>query len=142
MTTYATEEDLIDRYGERLLVDLTDRGDVSTGVTDSDTIARALTDATVEVDGYLRLYKLPLTEIPPALVAITCALAIFQLHVHAPSEKIKMDYETAQRRLREISAGTFKLPIAGVEPDTSGSGGARTTDRERPFTETNLKGFI
>lgn len=142
MTTYATEEDLIDRYGERLLVDLTDRGDTSTGLIDADTVTRALTDASVEVDGYLGRYKLPLTDTPPALVAITCALAIFQLHVHAPSDKIKMDYDTAQRRLREISSGVFKLPNEGVEPDGTGAGGARTTDRDRPFTEDNMKGFI
>lgn len=140
--TYATRQDMIDRYGDTLLVDLTDRGDVATGLIDEDTLDQALEDATDEVTGYLKRYKLPLAEVPRALVAITSALAIYQLYVHEVPDKHQRDYDNAQKRLREIQSGVFVLDVEGVAPDSSGAGGVRVTDRERPMTEDNLKSFI
>tara|TARA_R110002111_G_scaffold109826_1_gene169077 strand:- start:112 stop:540 length:429 start_codon:yes stop_codon:yes gene_type:complete len=141
--TYATQNDLIDRVGERLLVDLTDREDARTNSIDADAVAQALAHADAEIDGYLvDRYVLPLTEVPPTVIDIACILAIWRLHTYEPSAKIKSDHEEAQRKLREIRAGTFRLPVNGVEPTGTGGSGARVTDRERPFTEDTMKSFI
>ena len=59
-----------------------------------------------------------------------------------PDPKIEDDYKEAMRMLRDISNGIVTLSIAGAEvPGTEGNG-VRITDRERPLTEDNLKGFI
>ncbi|MDP2738700.1 MAG: hypothetical protein Q8O82_08370 [Pseudorhodobacter sp.] len=44
--------------------------------------------------------------------------------------------------LRDIRAGAVRLSVAGAEPGVSGGTGVRITDRKRPLTEANLKGFV
>ena len=141
---YATQTDMIDRYGERLLINLTDREDAPTGAIDSVALCKALDDATAEIDSYIgRRYVVPLTEVPSTVVTITCILAIWALHTYDPDPKIEKDWKAALARLRDIAEGRMAIPgAAGVEPATTGGGGARTTDRERPFTEQSLKSFI
>ena len=83
--TYATQNDLIDRVGERLLVDLTDREDARTNSIDADAVAQALAHADAEIDGYLvDRYVLPLTEVPPTVIDIACILAICTPMSHRP----------------------------------------------------------
>lgn len=57
-------------------------------------------------------------------------------------KKIAEDYRDALRTLREIAAGTIILTVATSAPSATGGTGARLTDRERPLTAANLKGFI
>lgn len=138
---YATLDELIDRYGENLLINLTDRA--GSGVVDADVVARALADTDAEIDGYLKLrYTLPLEATPPLIADLALRLAIWKLHVYEPDPKIRADYEDAKRTLKEIAVGTVRLDLAGVEPPGSGGAGVRVTDRERPLSEASLKGFI
>jgi hypothetical protein len=45
--------------------------------------------------------------------------------------------------LRDIATGALRIPgAAGLEPAVTSGSGARITDRERPLTAENLKGFI
>lgn len=140
---YVTLQQLIDRYGESTLVRATDRGEVAAGIIDQAVIDRAIADTDAVIDGYLAgRYALPLNTPQPLLADIAGAVAIWKLHTYEPDPKIKADYEAALRSLREISAGTIRLSAAGLEAAGTGGSGARITDRERPFTAENLKGFI
>lgn len=141
--SYATLLLLTERYGERMVIELTDRSTPKTGAVDADVVARALADADAVVDGYISgRYLLPLTETPPLLADLAAQVAIYKLHRFAPPSHIKEDYERALSELGKISKGTVRLPIAGVEIESSGASGVVTTDRERPFTEENLRGWI
>lgn len=142
--TYATLQQLTDRYGETMLIDLTDRGAVATGTIDTTVTDRALADADAVIDGYLAArYALPLAATPALITDLAQAIAIWKLHPAAPDPKIETDYKEAIRTLRDISAGTVRIPgAAGLEPSGTGSTGARSTDRDRPMTADNLKGFI
>lgn len=141
--TYATLQQMIDSYGEQMLVMLTDRGEVSSGEIDMDVIARALAATDSMIDGFLKdRYVLPIAETPPLLADIAQMIAIWKLHRHQPNEKIEKDYKEAMSLLERIGAGKVRLPIDGVEPATAPTNGVRITDRERPFTAENLKGFI
>lgn len=140
---YTSLDDLTDRYGQAMLVAVTDRGELATGQIDSGVVDRALADADAEIDGYLKArYALPLAEVPPLVRDIAMAVTIWKLHTFMPDQKIEADYKDAVRKLKELSAGTLRLDVAGVEPESSGSDGVRVTDRERPFTEDNMKGYI
>ncbi len=140
---YATLQQLIDRYGERLIVDLTDRGETATGEIDEAAVDRALADADAMVDGYLGgRYQLPLSATPALVAELAAKIAIWNLHTSAPEAKIEADYKHAERLLRDIGTGAVRLQVAGVEPSGAGGSGARITDRERPLTEDNMKGFI
>lgn len=140
---YATLEELTDRFGQRLLLQLTDRASPPSGTIDQAIVDRALTDTDAVIDGYLGgVYQLPLATTPPLVVDLALAIAIYKLHTFAPDPKIADDYSQALKTLLQISQGTVKLPAAGIEPEAKSTSGVRTNDRERPFTPCNLKGYI
>jgi phage gp36-like protein len=140
--SYATLDLLTARYSERMLLDLTDRTPKN-GAIDTAVVDRALADTDAVIDGFVAgKYGLPLAMVPPLLVDLALAIAIYKLHPAAPPQKIRDDYTDALKSLDKIASGTIKLPIAGIEPPSSGASGVVTTDRERPFTPENLRGFI
>ncbi|HEX8485701.1 DUF1320 domain-containing protein [Sphingomonas sp.] len=141
--TYTSLDRLARRFGSTMLVQLTDRGAVATGVVDVATIDQALADTDAVVDASLGVrYRLPLAAVPPLVADIALSIAIYKLHVVRPDEKIERDYDQALKDLRELAAGTKKLDVAGIEPTTSDLGGVVTSDRERMFTNESLRGFI
>lgn len=140
--TYATLQNLIDRYGNDLLIQITDRGVTAMGAINTDVTDRALADTDEMINGYLGRYQLPLAEVPGLLVDIAQVIAIWKLHRFAPDPKIETDYKDALRALRDIGTGVISLSVAGIEPAGSGGSGARITDRERPLTADKLTGYI
>lgn len=141
--TYATLDQLLERHGERMIMQLTDRASPPAGAIDTAVVTRALTDTDAVIDGYLSgRYALPLVQTPPLLADLALAIAIYKLHNFAPDPKIEQDYKDAVAALGRIASGTIRLALAGVEPDSSGASGVEVTDRERPFTAANLTGFI
>lgn len=140
--TYATLQNLIDRYGESMLVNATDRGEEATGDIDEDTVARALANADALINGSLHRYRLPLAQIPPLLVDLAESIAIYKIHRYEPAPKIKDEYKDALRVLAQIAEGTVRLPVEGVDLPGAGGTGVKITDRERPLTEANMKAFI
>lgn len=142
--TYATLAQLIDRVGEAMLIDLTDRAEVATGAIVLAVVDRALADTDALIDGYLAAkYLLPLASTPPILADVAAAISLWKLHLTTPEDKIKIDYDAAMRSLRDIAQGVIRLPDAqGLEPASSGASGVVATDRARPFTADSMKGFI
>lgn len=141
--TYATLDQLKKRYGEQMLVLLTDRGEVATGAIDTDVVDRALADTDGAINSFLvNRYTLPLAETPDPLPDIAQSIAIWKLHRHAPDDKIKDEYKDAMAMLDRLSKGLIKLDAAGIEPPTVSSTGVKITDREAPFTAENMKGYI
>jgi phage gp36-like protein len=140
---YCTQQQLTDRYGEKLLRQLTDRATPPAGAIDATVVGRALADTDALIDGYLKgRYVLPLATTPALLAYVAQAIAIYQLHVTAVPEKIKDDYDGAIATLRAIASGTVRLDVAGVEPEGSNSSGVRASDRPRDLTPDNLRGFV
>lgn len=141
---YTTLQQLIDRFGEVTLVQLTDRGPEPTGAIGVDTVERALADTDAEIDGWLtKRYRMPLAETPRLVADIAQVIAIYKLHVFAPDPKIEKDYELALKSLRQLATGEKVLVgAAGLEPATSGAGGVVASDRGRDLTPDNLHGFI
>ena len=143
MSNYTSQAELERRYGASLLVSLTDRGDEPTGAIDTDVVLGALDEADGVINGYVKgRYALPFTTTPDPIPTIALQIAIYVLHTFEPDAKITRDYEGAMRQLREIASGVVRLDAAGVTPAQTGAGGAQVTDRDRPFTADNLKGFV
>lgn len=141
--SYATLAGLTDRYGADMILRLTDRNDPPLGYPDQAVVQRALVDTDAMIDGYLRSrYRTPLREVPPQIADLALSIAIYKLHRWSPETKIKDDYDAAVKTLREIAAGVVVLTVEGAIPEVTGGTGARITDRERPLTAENLKGYI
>lgn len=141
--TYASMDMLKTRFGEKTLIALTDRADPPAGQIDADLVAQELAKTDAVIDGYLAAkYRLPLVDVPPVVEDIALSIAIYKLHVYATDQKVKDDYDQALRSLREIAAGTIKLPVAGIEPAASGAEGVQFIDRCRPLSPESMTGFI
>lgn len=114
---YATTADLIARFGEQSIIDLTDRADPPAGVVDAAVVAAALADAHAEIDGYLAVkYQVPVTTSADRLRAVACDLTRYRLHGDRVTDEVRTRYEDAVRWLRDIAGGKAVLPGAAA-PD-------------------------
>jgi phage gp36-like protein len=140
---YTSLDRLTRRFGTTMLVQLTDRGEVATGIVDVATVDDALADTDAVINASLGVrYRLPLADVPAMVADIALSIAIYKLHITRPEEKIERDYDQALKDLRDLGSGAKKLDVAGVEPETSGASGVITSDRPRDFTPDNMRGFI
>lgn len=121
---YATQDNLIARYGTDEVTGISDRG--ATGLLDEDVVAVALNDASVEMDAYLSIgHTLPLaTPYPALLVRLCCELARYALYKDKASEAVRTAREDAIALLRRIANGEASLQLASGTPVTDAQGNA------------------
>lgn len=111
--SYCTQSDLVTRFGEAEIRQLSDHG--GTGEIDSEVVAQAIADATAEINGYLAgRYALPLGETPELLRLYACDIARYRLFEDGAYEQVVERYNNALRFLRDIAAGRMQLFAAGV----------------------------
>lgn len=161
---YATVQDMIDRFGEPEMIQLTGNGEA----VEVAPVERVLADAQAMVDGYVgRIYTLPLvgcvkpapteddpqaTELvpPPQLTRVVCDVARYYLYNDLPSEhEVVVRFKSAERHLVAISKGEAVVSCPwGGEPGPLVSGGSTPGDGEashcfaaRQITDDTLRGF-
>ncbi len=106
---YCTQQQLIDRFTEAELVQLTDAADV--GVIDAAVVSKAIADASSLIDSYVRSrYPLPLLSVPGDLERIACDIARFYLFADSVPDAVKYRYEDAMKWLKQLAAGVLSLP--------------------------------
>ncbi|MBR0559501.1 gp436 family protein [Neokomagataea anthophila] len=121
---YASVQDLIQRFGERELINnTTPEGQARSGI-DQARVAQVLTDASALIDSYLnRRFVVPLTNTPASIVNACCRIARFDLAqtgATQPTDNMRTDRQDAVKWLSEIARGTVTLD--GQEtPNTSAS---------------------
>lgn len=161
---YATVQDLIGRFGETELIQLTDPDlqDVQQGKVET-----ALADAQAYVDSFVgRVYSLPLTGCvkpapvvgnpqatelvaPPQLTRIAADVARYYLHKDfAPENEVYLRYKAAERELQAIADGkaVVSCPWGGqpgtlVAGDQPGEGEVFHGFSPRSVTDDALRGF-
>lgn len=112
---YATTADLVTRFGEAELIDLTDRASPPANVVDAGVAAGAIADAVGEIDAYLGVrYALPVSPVPAHLVAMTCDIARYRLHGSRVTDEVRARYEDAVRWLKDVAQGRALLPGAAA----------------------------
>lgn len=120
--SYAAIDDLVSRFGESEIIQLTDR-EVS-GALDDAVAQQALDDASAEIDGYLQSrYTLPLATVPAALARVCADIARYRLYDDHASEQIRDRYRDAIRWLEGVSRGNVSLGLAddGSAPTSGGT---------------------
>lgn len=136
---HATKQDMLDRYDENKLVELTDRADIATGEIVNAVMDKALTDATEQINSYLAgRYRLPLSATPGVLITHACIIAYYKLHRSHYPEEVRKEYEDTLKWLESVARGTVTLDAAGSQPQ-SAAADARVEGPERIFSRDSMK---
>ena len=139
--SYATQADLVERFGAQELAQRTNRVDGQS--IDAVVLARAITDASAEIDGYLATrYQLPLASTPGVLVRVCADLARYQLCGDKVPENVRVRYEDAVLLLKRMAKGEVQLAGIAAEPAAGGAGNAvAVRARARQFGPGQLQGY-
>ncbi|MBP9100479.1 MAG: DUF1320 domain-containing protein [Nitrosomonas sp.] len=140
--TYATQQNLIDRFGEDELIQLTDRAGL--GVIDATVINRALGDADATINGYLAArYTLPLSNpVPEILERLACDIARYALFEDQVTDIVEKRYKDAIARLRDVSAGKAELGISDTSNKPASTATAQMSSATPVFRREESGGFI
>ena len=162
---YATVQDLIARFGERELIQLTDhdeQAEVKTAKVDT-----VLGDAHAYVDGYVgKVYRLPLAGCPkpapvpgnanavqlvapPLLTRMVCDVARYYLYDDlAPEHEVYIRFKAVTKELEAIAKGDMVVscpwggvPGATLTGEDPGAGEVLFRFSPRQVTDDTLRGF-
>jgi phage gp36-like protein len=135
---YATQSDLVVRFGSAELAQLTDP--VAGAQPDASVIARALADADAQVDLALsKRYALPLATVPAVLVRIAADIARYLLWNDRATEQVRARYKDACVLLDRIAAGDVQLgEAAALAPATAAAAAVVARAPTRRWTDTVL----
>jgi len=138
---YCAKQDMIDRFGEEELIQLTDRS--GAGVIDDAVLDMAISDASAEIDAYLAgRYSLPLPAAPPVLRRMCANMARHALYKDAAPEAVANASDGAVRILRDIARGTVSLGVSAEGSEVqAGGGGAAVESGGRIFGRSD-DGFL
>jgi len=144
--TYCTKQDLIDRFSERELIQLTDRTNTPASVIDDTVVGRALGDAEGLANGYIgKKYTLPLATVPDMLTKLVADIARFYLHGEGVEKDspIRTNYTDAVAFLVNVSRGLVQLTDAtsGDTPPAAGGGQVQISAPDKIFSRDSLKVF-
>lgn len=137
---YATQANMVERFGETEMIQLTDRSNAN--AIDAAVLATKLADANSEIDGYLRgRYTLPLASIPLSLVRVACDIARYHLMDDRPTESVTIRYKDAIALLKSISTGVVQLGLDAANAITPVTGLPEVCAPDRVFTADTLKDY-
>ncbi len=143
--SYAAPQDLLNRYPNRDLVQLTNEDSAAQSV-DTTVLQQALDDASAEIDGYLGArFTLPLTDPPAVLNRLAADIAMYRLQALRPLHDLadaRRRYDDAIEMLRRVAAGELTLGIASDRRETQIADGAEQAQGPaRVFSRKSLRGF-
>ena len=142
--SYATRQDLIDRFGADEVAVLDPGTDAGTNDgTEYPRIAAALADAAAEIDAVLApVYSLPLPAGRyPLLVGIACDIARSRLYDDAPTDAVRERAQRSRSKLKPLATGrTRLLDDAGTEIARR-AGTVAVTAGRRVFTDEAFEGY-
>ena len=138
--TYATQANLITRFGEQEITELTDR--TNTGI-DAAVVSKALADADAEINGYVSAkHELPLNPVPAVLERLACEIARYYLYEDRVTEQVRRRYEDARKWLQGVANGTVSLGVDASGDAPASSGGPQSSAPERVFTRDSISDFV
>ncbi|MBL8500038.1 MAG: DUF1320 domain-containing protein [Nitrosomonas sp.] len=140
--TYATQQNMIDRFGESELIELTDRG--GNDVIDVAVLSLALVDADATINGYLAArYTLPLANpVPEMLERFACDIARYALYDDEVKEAIETRYKDAIAYLRDVSTGKADLGVSDTSNKPASTATAQMSSTTPVFRREDSRGFI
>jgi phage gp36-like protein len=140
--SYAVKQDMIDRFTELEVIQLTNEVVEPSTVINDAVLDRALADGDAEIDGYLMgRYTLPLQTVPGMLKSLCCDIARYRLYDDRATDQVTKRYDDAIKLLTRIAKGEVSLGPTGADAAPKGMGGPTVVANDRVFTGDNLKDF-
>lgn len=139
---YATQADLIARFGEREVTALSDR--LATGLLDATVIASAIEQAGDEIDAYLGgRYNLPLASVPRLLVGVCCDIMRYRLCGAdvQETEPARNRFKDALRTLEHIRDGKLTLGLDPAQQPVATGTTVHICDGRRQFNADTLSDY-
>ncbi len=142
---YATAQDMINRYPNRDLVQLTNEDPTQTTINETP-LSQATCDASAEIDTYLEgRFALPLSDPPAVLNRLACDIAMYRLQALRPLHDLadaRRRYDDAIAMLTRVAAGELTLGLApdNAEPPVAGAA-EDTVGPRRIFSRKRLRGY-
>lgn len=133
MSTYCTQAQMEDKYGEETLRRHADYDE--DGTADADSVDRAITDSSALMDSYFAvLYAVPLVPIPDVVRACCIDLTMCNLALgrNSMTEDLEGKCEKWQEWLEAVAAGTA-VPGAVAPPASASAPGVRHEAEDRLF---------
>jgi phage gp36-like protein len=139
---YATQQDIIDRYGEDALYVAADRD--NNDAIDTAAVNRALDDATDEINTYIgKKYQLPLPVVPTVLVRVCVDIALYRMSFStALTEEKRKRYDDTVRLLKAIALGEASLGYDDGSSAEPTAGEAELISNARLFTRDTMGGLL
>src|SRR3970040_397704 len=130
---YATQQDLVDRFGAVELAQLTDR---TAGTTiDAAVVGKALADADDTINGYLAVrYALPLASAPKILARLAADIARYALFEDRATEIVAQRYKDAIAYLEDVARGRVSLGLDAANQEPVQAGGPAVDAGDRTFS--------
>lgn len=141
--SYATAQDMIDEFGEREVIALTDRDNL--GYIDNDLLARKLADAAALIDAHLvGRYALPLVGVFPLLRRYACDIARYLLSGADVTEveTVRNRYKDAVKFLESVRDGDIKLGADSAGQAATEPSRISVVGSDRVFTRDSLSDFM
>lgn len=137
---YCSKQDLIDRYSESELIELTDRIGLST--INDDVLNQAISDASVEMNLYIQRFNFDLANFPAVLKPLACDITRYRLYDEQASEQVNKRYLAAIKTLQAISKGEISIGSDSTGEDIVSNDFAEIESSESVFSRKNSSGFI
>jgi phage gp36-like protein len=136
--SYVTQAELVTRFGEAELVQLTDRTLEATTIN-AGVLAGAIADADAMINARLQArVKLPLLTVPLLLVNIASDIARYRLYDDRSPDHVTKRYDDAVKQLEQIRKGELDLGLDLLDATTPDAGGADYFGDERVFSRAYL----
>lgn len=139
---YCSQGDLIKRFGEEELIDLTDRAGNNT--VDADRINEVVTEATSIINGYLQgRVQLPLVDVPGSIKGIACDITRYHLYTNDKPDAVEAGFKSAISFLKDVAAGRVMLGVeSGKSVPVPSDNGVVIESHGSVFSRPNSKSFI
>jgi phage gp36-like protein len=141
--SYCTESDILERFDEEELVELTN-DDPNGQNVNSTVITDAIADADSEINGYCqKWYEIPLDPVTNLIKKLSIDISIYNLYSRRPNgampEIVKERYDNAVKTLNMISQQKVLLGADTLNPvDAAGSRG-HFESNDRIFNRDDMK---
>lgn len=138
----ATLQHMVERFGEREMIALTDRD--NTGGIDEAVLNSALNSAEVEINAYLAaLYQLPFASVPVIVRDFSCDVARYRLcgSEVTETEEVRARYKDAIKFFEKVSKGEVSLGLNLLSQVQNTSGIVMINAKNRVFDKNTLADY-